>query len=92
MTGKGSGHLWEGLGNLSVSLTATGCNVARCTFTYQGQDVFILKQEYGNDYPALVMELKWNRDVKTALQQIKEKKYPDSIRNYTGNILLIGIS
>lgn len=75
-----------------MSLTATGCNVAGCTFTYQGQDVFILKQEYRNDYSALVMELKWNRDVKTALQQIKEKKYPDSIRNYTGNILLIGIS
>lgn len=54
--------------------------------------MFILKQEYRNDYSALVMELKWNRDVKTALQQIKEKKYPDSIRSYTGNILLIGIS
>ena len=54
--------------------------------------VFLPKPEYKNDYPALVVELKWNRNVKTALQQIKEKKYPDSIRNYTGNILLIGIS
>ncbi len=54
--------------------------------------VFLPKPEYRNDYPALVVELKWNRNVKTALQQIKEKKYPDSIRNYTGNILLIGIS
>lgn len=54
--------------------------------------VFLPKPEYRNDYPALVVELKWNRNVKTALQQIKEKKYPDAIRNYTGNILLIGIS
>lgn len=54
--------------------------------------VFLPKPEYRNDYPALVVELKWNRNVKTALQQIKEKKYPDAIRNYMGNILLIGIS
>lgn len=30
--------------------------------------------------------------MKTALQQIKEKKYPDSILNYTGDILLVGIN
>ena len=48
--------------------------------------------EYRADYPALIVELKWNKDVKTALQQIKEKKYPDSILNYTGDILLVGIN
>lgn len=29
---------------------------------------------------------------KTALQQIKDKKYPESIMSYTGNILLVGIN
>lgn len=38
------------------------------------------------------MELKWNKKAETALQQIKDKKYPASIRQYTGNILLVGIS
>ena len=28
----------------------------------------------------------------TAMQQIKEKKYPDSILAYTGNILLVAIN
>ncbi len=54
--------------------------------------VFIPKPEYRSFYPALVVELKWNKSVETALQQIKEKQYPDSIKSYTGNILLVGIN
>ncbi|MDY4971041.1 MAG: AAA family ATPase [Lachnospiraceae bacterium] len=54
--------------------------------------VFIPKPEYGTYYPALVVELKWNKNAKTALQQIKDKKYPESIMSYTGNILLVGIN
>ena len=45
-----------------------------------------------NSYPAMVMELKWNKDAQTALKQIKEKKYPESLLQYTGDILLVGIN
>ena len=54
--------------------------------------VYIPKPEYINDYPALVVELKWNQTAETAMQQIKEKKYPDSLRGYTGNLLLVAIN
>ena len=54
--------------------------------------VFIPKEEYRVDYPALVVELKWNKSAHTALQQIKDKKYPESLLQYTGNILLVGIT
>ena len=54
--------------------------------------VFIPKPEYSSFYPAMVVELKWNKDVATALQQIKNKRYPESILNYTGDILLVGIN
>lgn len=54
--------------------------------------VFIPKFEYISDYPALVVELKWNKDARTAIQQIKEKKYPDTVRQYTGKMLLVGIN
>ena len=54
--------------------------------------VFVPKPEYRNDYPALVVELKWNQTAETAMQQIKEKKYPDSLRGYTGNLLLVAIN
>lgn len=54
--------------------------------------VFIPKPEYTGDYPALVVELKWNKDARTAIQQIKEKKYPDTVRQYTGKMLLVGLN
>ena len=54
--------------------------------------VFIPQREYSQDYPALIVELKWNQNAKTAIQQIKEKKYPVSIEQYTGDILLVGIN
>ena len=54
--------------------------------------VFIPKPEYKDDYPALIVELKWNRNAHTALQQIEDKKYPSSVLNYTGDILLVGIN
>jgi len=38
------------------------------------------------------VELKWNQNAQTAMQQIKNKKYPTAIEKYTGDILLVGIS
>ena len=54
--------------------------------------VFVPKPEYAGDYPALLVELKWNQNAETALKQIREKKYPLSLEQYAGDILLIGIS
>lgn len=41
--------------------------------------------------PALVVELKWDKDA-GAIRQIKEKGYTDWIEGYTGEMLLIGIN
>ena len=54
--------------------------------------VYMPKPEYRNDYPAMVIELKWNQTAQTALHQIRDKKYPSSISDYTGNILLVAIN
>ena len=54
--------------------------------------VFRPKPEYIHNYPALIVELKWNQDVRTAINQIEEKQYPESISRYTGEILLVGIN
>ena len=54
--------------------------------------VYLPKPEYKADYPALIVELKWNQSAQTAMQQMKEKKYPVSVQNYTGDILLVGIN
>ena len=44
------------------------------------------------DSPALVVELKYNKDADTAIDQIKRKNYPAKLRQYTGDILLVGIN
>ena len=36
--------------------------------------------------------MKWNKSTVTALQQIKDKKYTESLSDYTGNILMVGIN
>lgn len=54
--------------------------------------VFIPKPAYAEEYPALLVELKWNKSAKAAIQQIKEKKYPSVLTQYTGDILLVGIN
>ena len=42
--------------------------------------------------PAIVVELKWNQSAETAIKQIHEKKYPDSLKNWSGEILLCGVN
>lgn len=44
------------------------------------------------DVPAMIVELKWNQNVETAISQIKERKYPHALKSYNGNILIVGIS
>lgn len=42
--------------------------------------------------PALVVELKYDKTVETALQQIKDRQYTQALEGYNGEILLVGIS
>ena len=42
--------------------------------------------------PALVLELKYDKDADTAISQIKRKKYPAKVAQYTGDLLLVGIN
>ena len=45
-----------------------------------------------DDKPAMIIELKWNQEVNTAIDQIKEKKYPKGLEKYKDNLLIVGIS
>ena len=44
------------------------------------------------DKPALVVELKWDKDVAGAITQIREKEYCRSLEEYHGKLLLVGIN
>ena len=52
--------------------------------------VYIPSPQY-SDKPVLLIELKYDKDVKTALSQIRERNYPARLEHYKGNILLVGI-
>lgn len=52
--------------------------------------VYLPKQ--GSPYPALVIELKWNQSAKSAIAQIRDKRYPDVLKGFDGDVLLVGIS
>nr|WP_267490330.1 AAA family ATPase [Longibaculum muris] len=44
------------------------------------------------DKPAMLIELKYNHDVETGIDQIKKKNYPKGLEHYQNNLLLISIS
>jgi len=44
------------------------------------------------DSPAIVVELKYNRDTDSAIAQIHRRQYPDKVAQYAGNLLLVGIN
>ena len=52
--------------------------------------VYLPKRE--KDFPALVVELKWDQSAEGAISQIKDRGYTDWLKGYTGNILLVGIN
>lgn len=52
---------------------------------------FIPRKRY-LDKPAAVIELKWNKTVYGAIAQIKERHYVESLKDYLGNLLLVGIN
>ncbi len=42
--------------------------------------------------PAMIVELKWNDTAEGAIQQIKDRNYPQVLENYGGEIILVGVS
>ena len=44
------------------------------------------------DYPVMVVELKWNKTAKAAIEQIKDRKYPAVLEGLSEEILLVGIN
>ena len=52
--------------------------------------VFVPKKDTA--YPAIIIELKWDKDEKEALDQINDKKYDAVLEGYTGGIVKVGIS
>lgn len=44
------------------------------------------------DKPAIVIELKYDKSVSAAIQQIKDRQYTQALEGYAGEILLVGVN
>ena len=44
------------------------------------------------DMPAVVLELKYDQSAQTAISQIKDKHYTDSLLDYIGEVVLVGVN
>ena len=44
------------------------------------------------DSPAIILELKVNKDADAAIDQIRRKQYPDKVADYVERLLLVGIN
>ena len=79
--------------------------IKRAYFSYADEYLKFEELPAGNGYadivylpkktsmlPALVIELKWNKSVEGAIEQIKDRRYPDAIKGYGGDILLVGVN
>lgn len=53
--------------------------------------VFIPRKKF-LEKPALVVELKWDKSAEGAIRQIKNKEYCQSLEEYKGNLLLVGVN
>lgn len=54
-------------------------------------DIVFLPLPYTNK-PAIVVELKYNKTVQAAIQQMKDRQYIQALENYVGEILLVGVN
>ena len=54
--------------------------------------VYLPMSANAKDKPAIIIELKKDASAKIALEQIKERDYVSRVKEYTDNILLIGIN
>ncbi len=55
-------------------------------------DICMLPRQLHADKPAVIIELKKDKDASGAIAQIKQKNYVKALEDYKGNLLLAGIS
>ncbi len=72
---------------------------ARKTYTIErelpagkGFSDLIFRPRKNNSNPAMIVELKYDKSAEGALEQIKKKHYTDCLKDYSGEILLVGIN
>ena len=73
-------------------LYRSNCALIPFQFDHDSRFVRMLPRKKHSDKPAVVIELKWDKSAVGAIEQIKEKQYGNALKEYQGNLLLVGIN
>ena len=60
--------------------------------TGKGYADLVFRPRKNNSNPAMIVELKYDKSAKCAIDQIKKKQYANCLNDYSGEILLVGIN
>ncbi|MCU6720575.1 ATP-binding protein [Porcipelethomonas ammoniilytica] len=52
----------------------------------------VFRPRKNNSNPAMIVELKYDKSADSALDQIKKRQYADCLKDYSGEVLLVGIN
>ena len=79
--------------------------IKRAYFSYGDEYVMLEELPAGSGYadvvylpkkssplPVLIVELKWEQSADSALEQIRDRRYQEAVKDYGSDILLVGIS
>ena len=58
----------------------------------EGYADIVYLPKHDSEWPALVVELKWNKSAEGAIEQILSRHYPDVLKDFGNKILLVGIN
>ena len=58
----------------------------------KGYADLVFRPRKNNTNPALIVELKYDKSAEGAIEQIKKNQYSDCLKDYSGEILLVGIN
>jgi hypothetical protein len=55
-------------------------------------DIALIPRADSGNKPAMIIELKYDKNADTAIRQIKEKKYAGALKGYGEEVILVGVS
>ena len=78
--------------NLALYTARNKYRIVREMPTGRGFADMVFVPWHNVNLPAIVVELKWKQSAQTALDQIRERHYPESMKDYVGEVILCGVN
>ena len=78
--------------NLALYTARNKYKIVREMPTGRGFADMVFVPWHNVNLPAIVVELKWKQSAQTALDQIRERHYPEAMKDYVGEVILCGVN